>query len=116
MEREARSITAVIASGEAESGIIDLTWAAGMGIVTPAALDATTVIGFKVCDSKDGTFQPLYDDTGTLVTVTVDVAAAAAYAAPDGVFAWCYAKLWAQAAGADVDQSADRTFTIALKS
>ncbi len=116
MEREARIVEATIPNGEAESGVIDTTWAAGMGIKTPAALEATTVIGFKVCESKDGTFLPLYDETNALLTVTVELAEARAYVAPDGLFAWRYVKLWAQAAGVDVDQTADRDFVIVLKS
>ena len=116
MEREARYITATIPLGEAESGVIDTTWAAGMGIKTPAALEAATVIGFKVCESKDGTFLPLYDDTNALVTVTVELAEARAYAAPDEIFYWRYVKLWSQAAGVDVDQAAARDFVIVLKS
>jgi hypothetical protein len=116
MEREARNLTTVIASGAAVSAVIDSTWAAGQGLVTPAALDATTKIAFKVCTSQTGAFLPLYDDSNTLVEVTVTLNAARAYALPEKLFAWPYFKLWAQASGSDVNQSADRSFTISQKS
>ncbi len=116
MERELKVIQVTIANGEAESGPFEMKWAAGGGIVTPNALTATTVIGFKVCDTVDGTFLPLYDTGGTLVEVTIDVAAAKGFAMPDELFAWPYVKLWAEAAGVDVDQEAERTFNIFLKS
>ncbi len=116
MERELRVVTVTIANGEAESSPFEMKWAAGAGMVTPAALTATTVIAFKVCATIDGTFLPLYDTGGTLVEVTVDVAAAKGFAMPDELFAWPYVKLWAEAAGVDVDQAAERTFNVFLKS
>ncbi len=116
MEREARYITAVIVATAALSDVIDTTWAAGMGLKTTDGLEATTKIGFKVAETKDGDYAPLYDGTNALVEITVQLDAARAYPLPDEVFAWRYVKLWAQAAGADVAQSADRTFIVVLKS
>jgi hypothetical protein len=116
MERECRTITVLIADGEAESEAFELAWAAGAGLQAPAALDATTVIAFKVSDDLDGNYLALYDDTNALVEVTVQVDAARAYALPEEVFAWPYVKLWAEASGTDVEQSADRTFKVSLKS
>ena len=116
MQRETHSIVVTIATGAAVSNIIDLTWGAGLGLITPAALEATTKIGFKVAESQDATFLPLYDDANTLVEVTVTLNEARAYALPDGIFAWPYAQLWAEAAGVDMVQTADRDFTITLKS
>ncbi len=116
MERESKTFEVVVANGESESGAFELAWAAGAGVITPAALDATTCIAFKVSDAIDGTFLPLYDDTNAVVEITVELAEARAYVVPDGVFAWRYAKLWMEAAGGDVGQSADRTFIVSLKS
>ncbi len=116
MERELRFVIVTIPQGEALSSPFEMKWAAGAGLMAPAALEATTVIAFKVCDTIGGTYLPLYDSAGTLIEVTVDVTAAKGYALPDELFAWPYVELWAEAAGVDVDQSAARTFTIALKS
>ncbi len=116
MERELRTVQVTIAEGEAESSPFEMKWAAGAGILTPAALTATTVIAFKVASTIDGTYVALYDDAGALIEVAVDVAAAKAFAVPDELFAWPYVKLWAEAAGADVDQASARTFTVTLKS
>jgi len=116
MEREARTIAATIAAGAAESSLIDVTWAAGLGLKTPAALEAETKIAFKVAECQDGTFLPLYDDTNTLVEITVTLNEARAYALPDEIFYWRYIKLWTEAAGMDVAQTAERAFVITLKS
>jgi len=116
MEREARIVGATIPINTAESNIIDTTWAAAVGLKTPAALEANTVIGFKVAESQDGTFLPLYDEDNALVEATVILNAARAYALPDKLFAWPYFKLWTQAAGVDVNQAAARTFVVTLKS
>lgn len=116
MERESRNVTAVIPSGAALSNIVDSTWAAAQGLVTPAALDATTKIAFKVARSQDDTFLPLYDEFNVLVEVSVTLNAARAYALPDRLFAWPYFKLWAEASGSDLTQSADRAFTVVQKS
>ncbi len=113
--RLARSVSAAVANGAALSGIIDNTWGAAGGLKAPAALEATTVIGFKVAESQDGTFLPLHDASGTLVEVAVDAAAAKAYALPDELFPWPYFKLWTEAAGADVLQTAERAFGVVFK-
>jgi hypothetical protein len=116
VEREARAVAAVIPINTAESNIIDATWAAAAGLKIPAALEANTSIGFKVCESQDGSFLPLYDETNALVQASVTLNAARAYALPDALFAWPYFKLWSQNAGVDVSQAAARTFTVLLKS
>jgi len=116
MEREARNITTTIPGGSALSAVIDATWAAAQGLIAPAALDATTRIAFKVAEKPDGAFLPLSDEYNLLVEVTVTLNAARAYALPDKLFAWSYFKLWAEASGSDVIQTADRTFIISQKS
>ena len=102
--------------GAAESSLIDVTWAAGLGLKTPAALEANTKIAFKVAESQDATFLPLYDDTNTLIEMTVTLNEARAYVLPDEIFYWRYIKLWTEAAGVDVAQTAERAFLITLKS
>lgn len=113
--RNARSVSASIAQGAAVSGVIDNTWAAGGGLITPGALTATSVIAFKVCNTQGGTFAPLYDQSNALVEVTVQVDASRAYPLPDELFAWPYFKLWTEASAADVNQGAERVFTVVLK-
>jgi hypothetical protein len=116
MQREARNVTTVVANGGAVSAVIDATWASAQGIKTPAALEATTKIGFQVSESAGGTFLPLYDELNALIEVTVTLNAGRGYAVPEKVKAWPYFKLWCENAGSDVNQTADRTFIIVQKS
>ena len=117
MEREARNITTVVASGGALSAVIDSTWAAGQGLKTPAVLDANTKIAFKVAESAAGPFLPLYEDEfNQLVEVTVNVGEARSYVLPEKIFAWPFFKLWMENEGSDVNQIANRTFIVVQKS
>lgn len=116
MQREIKSVTAIIASGGAISGVIDATWAAAQGLKAPAALEATSTLAFKVAESQDGAFLPLYNELNVLVEVPVTLNAARAYQLPDELFAWPYFKLWTESGGVDVAQSSDRTFVVTLKS
>jgi len=83
------------------------------GIILPSALEATSCIGFEVCDSSGGTFVPLYDEYAALVTMPVAVNAARGYKLPDAVKFWPYFKIWTQnGTGTDVTQTATRTFSV----
>ena len=103
-----------IENGEALSEAFDMAIHAGATILMPAAWTAAN-IGFKVCARSDGTFLPLYDDSGSIVEVSA--AASKAFAAPAELYGAAWVKLWSQnGSGSDTNQGADRTITVLLKS
>ena len=103
-----------IENGAAVSEAFDMAIHAGATILMPAAWTAAT-IGFKVCASEDGTFLPLYDDSGSIVEVSA--AASKAFAAPAELYGAAWVQLWSQdGAGSDTNQGADRAITVLLKS
>lgn len=102
-----------VASGGAISDVYENMHGIAWGFYTPATLEATTCVGFKVCDTPTGTFLPLYDEYAALVTIAVTVNAAKAYNMPMSVKNWPYIKIWTQnGSGTDVNQTADRAFTV----
>lgn len=104
-----------IQSGQAESGVIDYRGYSKGGFTTPATLDATTVIAFKVCDTPGGTFLDLRDGANALKTVTVDLAASHAYPLPAELAGFAYFKIWTQASGANVNQTGAKVFVVHCK-
>jgi hypothetical protein len=81
-------------------------------IVMPAAWTAAD-IGFKVCDTEDGTYSILRDTAGVAVDIE-DPAVNIAHVLPDGVFAGTiWVKPWSKnatpATETDVTQAAART-------
>ena len=95
---------------------------AGGLLITPAdlatggkAFDATTVLAFKVATKQDGTFTALYDSSNTLITITPTLAVPHAYPLPDELFGCGWFKIWMQASGSDVTQTAAHTFLLSLK-
>jgi hypothetical protein len=118
IQRISSQAQAVVPTGEGGAGLsdaIDFRPYAGGGFITPATLDATTVIGFQV--SADGvTFLPLCDKDNALVKVTVTLDAAKAYPLPDELYGWSHFKLFCMTtAGAAVNQTGAKTFTLHLK-
>jgi hypothetical protein len=63
-------LSAVIASGQTKSGVIDLSGCVLVGILTPAALTGTS-FSFEASTAADGTFLPVYDISGNPVSVDV---------------------------------------------
>jgi hypothetical protein len=112
-----RKITkqAVIASGAALSGVIEMEQYAGGQVIIPAAWDAAA-IAFKVCATPDGAFTPLRSQSGALVEITGIVTnAAGAYPLPDELFGSLYVKLWSETSGSDTNQTAARSLVVTLK-
>ena len=70
-------------------------------------------IGFQVAYDVDGVYLPLYDVAGVLVAITPVVDRS--YAFPSSVIGAKYVKLWSNAAGTDVHQTADRTIQLDFK-
>jgi hypothetical protein len=86
-------------------------------LITPAALDATTKIGFKALDNATGTPVPVKTAANALEELTVDLAAANAYEVPAGVLAAGYLWIWTENAGANVLQAGGaRNFILLCKS
>lgn len=106
----------VIALGANISALIDNSQHITGGFITPAALEANTVIGFKVATKRNGTFVALRNASNALVQVPVTLNASYAYPLPEEVKAFPFFKIWTcTTAGVDVNQTAARTFELALK-
>lgn len=103
------------AGGAGLSNAIDFRQFAGGSFITPATLDATTVIGFQV--SNDGaTFATLYDKTNALIYATVTLNASRAYPLPDELFGFAWFKIFCcTTGGVAVNQTGAKVFTINLK-
>jgi hypothetical protein len=104
--------TIIIANGESLSGSVGLGGSTMVGIVMPATWTAANL---TVQASHDGaTYNNLYDDLGTEVTVT---AAASRYIALDpSVFAGIrYLKVRSGTSGSAVNQGGDRTITLVTR-
>lgn len=106
-----------IANGTAESAVIDMRDVVGdAGMVGVPSTWTSAAIGFKVCDTADGTFSPLRDEAGSIVQISgVQTAAAAFYKLPDAMRGALFMKLWSQNGGVDANQAADRAMTIMAK-
>lgn len=61
---------AIIAASEQDSAAVELGRQRVVALQMPASFTGTAVT-FKGCLTADGTFLPVYDDTGTLYSVTV---------------------------------------------
>ncbi len=105
--RQTAYMTATIASGQTKTGSIEISGAAFVGLVMPAAFTGTSIT-FEV--SADGTtFQALYDEFNTQVSVTV--AASRTYDLPATLTTYGFMKVVSGSA-----EGADRSLVIALKS
>lgn len=104
------SISFTVDSGQSLSGAIALYSGTVLGVVNPAALEATTALWLVFgCPTVDGTYQQVvaYDDTaitlGALAGKNCPVQAIASFAA------WSFIKLQAATdAGSPVAQTAER--------
>jgi hypothetical protein len=115
LTRTPSAIPAAIPINTAESNVINMADYSGGQVITPAAW-TSAAIGFKVCDTPDGTFVPLRSQSGALVEITgVVTNAAAAYPLPDELFGSLHFKLWSENAGSDANQAAARSLTVTLK-
>lgn len=95
-----------IPSGEATSGAIPTGGRVILGLVMPAAFTGASIT-FTV--SHDGTtYQALYDESNTQVSVTV--AASRSYQLPDALAAWPYFKIVSAS-----NEGAARTLYVVMK-
>lgn len=111
MNNKSRSLQVLIASGTAVSEPIDLRGISDMIIHMPAAWDVAS-IAFRASQAVGGTFLPVNDDSDALIEIDTPVADTA-YKAPD-INGARFIQIWSETAGADVNQTADRTLLIDL--
>lgn len=100
--------TTIIASGQTTSAVVDQTGGLVSGIALPAAFTGASV-SFTVCGTEGGTYQALYDETNTLVSLTVAVSRS--YILPAAIAAWPYFKIVSASA-----EGADRTIGTIVRS
>jgi len=89
-------------------------WAGGI-LYCPSALEATTKIAFKVCNTQLGTYIPLYSQSGALVEIAVSISAVGAYALPEELFAAGWFQVWTETGGVNVTQTTARAFGLSMK-
>lgn len=100
-----------IASGANLTEAFDFRQLAGGQVIIPASFEGD--IGFKVCNTIDGTFVILLDEEEELVQIVATPERAAFI--PAKVFPAAFVKLWSQNAGSDQNQSADRALVVMAK-
>lgn len=110
--------TATIPINTALSDAVDVRQFAGGMIEIPAVMTACN-LGFKGCDTVDGTFKIIGKLTGggAAEIDTILTSAARLYPLPDELFGALYIKVWSKATSAetDVNQAAARTLKLHLK-
>lgn len=115
-QRLPSSVNAVISSGASLSNALDTYGARDLAIQMPPAWDAANVT-FAASDAVDGTYNPVFDDAGTEVSVT---AAAGHFivigtATKQALGAAQFIRLRSGTAASPVNQSGDRTIVVVLK-
>jgi hypothetical protein len=104
--------TVTLASGEALSGVVDLRgYLGGLRLHMPDAWTAAD-IGFKEAPTEDGTFNPLYDGSGSVIKVSADADRVIRVEVKD-LYGARFVKLWSQSGGSDVNQDAEREIVVA---
>ena len=112
--------TATIALNGTQSNAIDLEGYQLAALIMPAAWTASGGITFLASDTLDGTYGPVYDDTGTEVKVTAASGGAAGTRIPIvqnavALASLRFIKLRSGIAGTEVAQGAERIITLSLK-
>jgi len=105
--------TPTILSGTALSTPINFCDFVMMQIHIPAVWTAAE-IGYYVSPTVDGTYVPLFDETGAIienVTIVVDTAVVS----PPRIAGARFVRIWSQSSGIDVNQGADRVLIVVMK-
>lgn len=108
-------VSVTIANGAALSGAVAASPLATtfQAVYIPAWTSAS--LGFKVCDTVDGTYAPLRNEAGALIEVTgIQTAAPGWYKLPLELLAAPFFKLWSETSGSNTNQGAERVCKIAL--
>lgn len=114
MLRDDAEKTPTIASGTAVSNTIDFRDHSMMIVHIPATWTAAD-LSFRTATAVDGTFDDLYDETGTLLEVA-GVTAGNGFVVPARLAPAHFVQIVSQSAGVTVNQAADRVLTVELKS
>ncbi len=100
--------TVTIANGATDSGAVNVQHASIVGIRTPAALTGTS---FTLQDSDDGTtFYPVYDASGSPVTISVGTSRTILFTASDFIALNKYLRFVSSGA-----EAAERSITVLLR-
>ena len=109
------SQSVTIANNESQSGVFAVPGDGIIGLIMPAGW-TTAALTFLVSDAEDGTFAPLYNDSGTEATVASGNVAASRAISLSGLAAvlapWQYMKLRSGTAGVPVNQGAERVILV----
>lgn len=108
-----------IANGTAISDAYDFRRYIGGHVVVPGTWTAAN-IGFKVCDTVDGTYVIACDKTGAPIQISsVATGASKSYKIPDELFPAAFVKLWSKdttaATETDNNQAGARALKVVLK-
>lgn len=121
MRRDYVAQDVTIASGEALSGSIHLRAFSGGMVLIPSAWTAAN-LGFKISETPAGTYAHLepHDSADPVQIENIPTSTSVWKEIPPEVFAAGFMKLWSKSATAatetDVNQGAERTITVVLKS
>lgn len=108
-------ITATIAESASLSGAIDLSAFKYITILMPAAWDAANLT-FQACDTATGTFQDVYGDDGTEISVTAAASRAIVVNAKQAsLLPLSHIKIRSGTTGTPVAQTAARTIKLICK-
>jgi hypothetical protein len=103
--------TVEIAINEALSGVIDLRgYLGGLRLHMPGTWTSAS-IGIKEAPTSTGTYNPLYDENGSLIEFSA-AASRVIRVEPKYLFGAQYIKLWSQNSGSDEDQAAAREIVV----
>lgn len=114
MSVESRKKTATIANGASLSDAIDIEGARRILIQMPAAWDAANLT-FQSSDESGGTYQNLYDQGGTEITVTAAAARSIGVNNP-ALLSARFLKIRSGTSGAAVNQTAERAIVVLIQS
>ncbi len=96
-----------ILNGQATSDAVVATGTVIAGVIIPAAMTGTSFT-FTVCNKRNGTFVPLRDEYGVVVTLPITVSAALNL--PASLATWPYFKFVSSS-----NEGADRTLRVVCK-
>ncbi len=119
VQQPPKFLSATIANNAAVSGVIDMRDFIGGIVIVDNSWSAANM-GFKVCNTSDGTFVAVKDKDGTplqIASITTDTSFA--YCIPTELFPAMFVKLWSKSTTAatvtDVNQSGDAVVVVMLK-
>jgi hypothetical protein len=109
--------TFTIANGTALSEARDFGFYVGdAGVVLMPGTWTAANLGFKVCDTENGTYAPLRDEAGAIVEISgIQTGAPGAYKLPAALRGARWVRMWSQSAGSDANQAGERAIVVHVK-